>query len=176
MYQNNSTRQTAITPPNISVSRRFRTLIRTMSEFITGNRSVVKDNVRKTWKMCKTIYTTLCTSSFVNNHTHNYTVLSHHFTDRFYFSIINLFPTSFRLPPHNVDAESKSESKQLDQTECQNVVIHNLNWNYIITCWISSAITSATVHTQKIAKKITVTSPRNRRRSPPLRLWTATSR
>ena len=99
MYQNNSTRQTAITPPNISVSRRFRTLIRTMSEFITGNRSVVKDNVRKTWKMCKTIYTMLCTSSFVNNQTHNYTVLSHHFTDRFYFSIINLFPTSFRLPP-----------------------------------------------------------------------------
>jgi len=47
MYQINRIRQTAITPPNISESRRFRTLIRTISEFITGNRSVVQDNVRK---------------------------------------------------------------------------------------------------------------------------------
>jgi len=47
MYHINRIRQTAITPPNISESRRFRTLIRTISEFITGNRSVVKDDVRK---------------------------------------------------------------------------------------------------------------------------------
>ena len=37
----------AITPPNMSESRRFRTLIRTISEFMTGNRSVIQDDVRK---------------------------------------------------------------------------------------------------------------------------------
>jgi len=40
----------AITPPNMSESRRFRTLIRTISEFITGKRSVVRHDVRNKTK------------------------------------------------------------------------------------------------------------------------------